>query len=234
VAGPGIRGGRVADDFVNMMDMAPTFLEVGGVKIPSVMTGRSIMNVLHSDKSGLVDAGRTWVVTGRERHVAAAREGNLPYPQRALRTKEFLYIRNFAPDRWPMGSPRFTSQSDMPSITALEHDTFVAFADMDASPTKAWMVHQFGEEDWEWHYDYAFGKRPAEELYDLHSDPDETRDVADDPAYAERKRVLGARLMGILTAAKDPRVIAEPVPFEHPPFTGPVRAGDTPVKKVKP
>jgi len=24
---------------------------------------------------------------------------------RALRTGEFLYVRNFAPDRWPMGSP---------------------------------------------------------------------------------------------------------------------------------
>ena len=217
-----------------MMDMAPTFLEAGGVKIPGVMTGRSIMNVLHSDKSGLVDASRTWVVTGRERHVAAAREGNLPYPQRALRTKDFLYIRNFAPDRWPMGSPKFTSQSDMPSITALEHNTFVAFADMDASPTKAWMVHQFGEEDWEWHYNYAFGKRPAEELYDLRSDPDETRNVADDPAYAATETALGARLIKILTEAKDPRVIADPVPFEHPPFTSSAGGDKKPVNKAKP
>jgi arylsulfatase A-like enzyme len=232
--GPGIPGGRVADDFVNMMDMAPTFLEAGGVPIPAVMTGRSIMNVLHSEKSGLVDSARTWVVTGRERHVAAAREGNLPYPQRALRTKDFLYIRNFAPERWPMGSPKFTSLYDMPSIAVLEHDTFAAFADMDASPTKAWMVHQYGEEDWEWHYDYAFGKRPGEELYDLRSDPDETTNVADDPAYAEQKSTLGARLMKILTEAKDPRVVANPVPFEHPPFTDPDRPGKKPVKKPKP
>ena len=198
------------------------------------MTGRSFMNVLHSDKSGQVDPGRTWVVTGRERHVADAREGNLPYPHRALRTKEFLYIRNFAPDRWPMGSPKFTSQSDMPSIAALEHDTFVAFADMDASPTKAWLVHQFGEEDWEWHYNYAFGKRPAEELYDLRKDPDEILNCADDPAYAAQKRELAARLLKILTDAKDPRVIADPVPFEHPPFTDPVRLGKKPARKAKP
>ena len=97
-----------------MMDLAPTFLEAGGVKTPGVMTGRSIMNVLHSGKSGQVDPGRTWVVTGRERHVAAARDGNLPYPQRALRTQDFLYIRNFAPDRWPMGSPRFTAGPTCP------------------------------------------------------------------------------------------------------------------------
>ena len=150
-----------------------------------------------------------------------------------MRTKDFLYIRNFAPDRWPMGSPKFTSQADMPSLAALEHDTFVAFADMDASPTKAWLVHQFGEEDWEWHYNYAFGKRPAEELYDLRNDPDEIINVADDPAYAEQKRALAARLMKILTDAKDPRVIADPVPFEHPPFAGPVPAGNGAGKKAK-
>ncbi len=33
----------------------------------------------------------------------------MPYPHRSLRTQDFLYIRNFAPDRWPMGSPPFTN-----------------------------------------------------------------------------------------------------------------------------
>ena len=46
-----------------------------------------------------------YVVTGRERHVAFSREGALPYPSRGIRTKDFLYIYNFAPDRWPMGDP---------------------------------------------------------------------------------------------------------------------------------
>jgi len=219
VRGPGIKGGRVVDDFVNLMDLAPTFLEAGGVKPPAVMTGRSFMNVLHSDQSGQVDPSRTWVVTGRERHVAEAREGNLPYPHRALRTPDFLYIRNFAPDRWPMGSPKFTSQADMPTAAALERDTFVAFADMDASPTKAWLVHQYGGEDWEWQYNYAFGKRPAEELYDLHKDPDEILNVADEPAYAKQKAELSARLMKILTDAKDPRVLGDGHTFDRPPFT---------------
>ena len=54
-----------------------------------------------------------------------------------------------------MGSPKFTSKSDLPSPDALEHNTFVAFADMDASPTKAWLVGQYAEPRWEWHYDAA-------------------------------------------------------------------------------
>lgn len=219
--GPGVKAGRVVDDFVNLMDLAPTFLEAGGVRPPDVMTGRSFLNVLHSEKSGQVDPARTWVVTGRERHVAAAREGNLPYPHRALRTRDFLYIRNFAPDRWPMGSSKFTSKSDLPSLDALEKNTFVAFADMDASPTKAWLVGQYAEPEWVWHYDYAFGKRPAEELYDLKNDPDQTKNLAGDTAFAGRKRELSGRLLKILADAGDPRVSGDGSTFERPPFTDP-------------
>ncbi len=224
VRGPGIKAGRVVDDFVNLMDLAPTFLELGGVKPPAVMTGRSFVNVLHAEQSGQIDPTRTWVVTGRERHVAAAREGNLPYPHRALRTPDFLYIRNFAPDRWPMGSPKFVSQSDLPSFAALEKNTFVAFADMDASPTKAWLVRQYTEPAWQWHYDYAFAKRPAEELYDLKNDPDETRNLAAEPAFAQTKRELSERLLKILTDAHDPRVLGDGHTFDRPPFAG-VQAG---------
>ncbi|HWI56859.1 MAG TPA: sulfatase/phosphatase domain-containing protein, partial [Bacillota bacterium] len=217
--GPGIKSGRVVEDFVNLMDLAPTFLEVGGVKRPEVMTGRSFLNVLQSEKSGQVDPARTWVVTGRERHVGAAREDNLPYPHRALRTPDFLYIRNFAPERWPMGSPKFISRAELPSAEALEHQTFVAFADMDASPTKAWLVRQYGEPVWQWHYDYAFAKRPAEELYDLKSDPDQIKNLASNPAFADKKRQLSERLLGVLTAAKDPRVSGDGRTFDCAPFT---------------
>jgi len=217
--GPGIAGGRVVDDFVNLMDLAPTFLEAGGVKPPAVMNGRSLMNVLRSEKSGLVDSNRTYVITGRERHVGAARDGNLPYPHRAIRTADFLYIRNFAPERWPMGSPKFTSREDLPSVEALEKNTYVAFADMDASPTKAWLVSQFGIPQWQWHYNYAFGLRPEEELYDLRNDPEQVKNVATDPAYAAKKSELAARLLKELRDTSDPRVIDGGKTFEMPPFT---------------
>ncbi len=219
VAGPGIKGGRVVDDFVNLMDLAPTFLEAGGVKPPEVMTGRSLMNVLRSGRSGQVDPGRTFVVTGRERHLATAREGNLPYPHRALRTADFLYIRNFAPDRWPMGNPGFSGKEDLPSAEDLEKRTSVAFADMDASPTKAWLVRQYADPAWQWHYDRAFAKRPAEELYDLKNDPAQTRNLADSPDFAARKAELSEQLLTILREAKDPRVAGDGRTFDRPPFT---------------
>lgn len=218
---PGGKGGRVVDDFVNLMDLAPTFCEAGGVKPPDVMTGRSLWKVLQSDKSGTVDESRTFSVSGRERHVAGAREGNLPYPQRSIRTKDFLYIRNFKPDRWPLGSPVGVTDTSEPDAKTLESETYAAFADMDASPTKAWLIAHRHETAWKQSYDWAFAKRPGEELYDLAKDHDQVHNVADDPAYAAKKSELSAKLMKVLTEAADPRVTEDGKTFEHPPFTDP-------------
>jgi N-sulfoglucosamine sulfohydrolase len=234
---PGGKGGRVVDDFVNLMDLAPTFLEAAGLSPPDVMTGRSLLDVLKSDRSGQVDPERTWVVTGRERHVAAAREDNLPYPQRALRTQDFLYIRNFKPDRWPLGAPYGVTETAAPSAKELENNTFAAFPDMDASPTKAWLVAHRGDPQWKRQYDYAFAKRPGEELYDLRNDPDEMTNLAADPAYAETKRELAARLLKTLADAGDPRVTGDGETFERPPFTDPqppaARGGKNKAAKAK-
>jgi N-sulfoglucosamine sulfohydrolase len=229
--GPGIGSGRVVDDLVNLMDLAPTFLQAGGVSAPAVMTGRSLGEVLWSDKSGQVDPARTWVVTGRERHVGTAREGNLPYPQRALRTKDFLYIRNFAPDRWPLGAPNGVNDTTAPTDQELENDTFVAFADMDAGPTKAWLVAHRNDPQWKSYYERAFAKRPGEELYDLAKDPDQQHNVAGDQAYASQQRELSNRLMQILQDTDDPRVTGDGMTFERPPFTNP--DGRPPKKPAK-
>ena len=101
-----IPAGRVVQDFVNLMDLGPTFCEVGGIPIPDSMTAQSLLPILTSTEEGQVDPERDYVVTGRERHVAGAREGLLPYPQRSLRIEDFIYIINFEPDRWPMGDPK--------------------------------------------------------------------------------------------------------------------------------
>ena len=216
---PPKNGGRVIDDIVRIPDLAPTFMEIGGVKPPEGLYGRSLVPLLKSDKAGQIDPERTWAITGRERHVSTAREDNLPYPMRALRTPDFLYIRNFAPDRWPMGAPFSAVGETSPSADDLEGNTYVAFPDMDASPTKAWLILHRSDPQWKWHFDYAFGKRPAEELYDLRKDPGQVQNVATDPAYAAQKQKSSDELMQRLRAAGDPRVVADPVPFEHPPFT---------------
>ncbi len=219
---PGGKAGRVVDDFVCLPDLAPTFMEIGGVKPPAGLYGRSLLGVMKSERSGQIEADRTWVITGRERHVEDAREGYLPYPMRAYRTKDFVYIRNFAADRMPMGDAKTALQPDVIASGALTNNTRIGFADMDASPTKEWLIAHRADPKWKWHYDHAFGPRPSEELYDLRTDRDQVKNVASDPAYAKTKTELSTQLMKLLTAAKDPRVTGDGQTFERPPFSGPV------------
>ena len=211
---PGVKGGRVVDDLVSLPDLTPTFLEAAGVRLPDKLNSRSLWSLLQSGKSGQVDASRNWVISGRERHVHTARANFESYPQRALRTPEFLYVRNFAPDRWPMGDPKNVTATSAPSGQQLEEDTYAGFADMDASPTKAWLVAHRNDSKWRRHYDYAFAKRPAEELFDLSKDPQQMKNVAADPAYAKQKTKLAAQLMTTLKDAGDPR-ITDPQAFER-------------------
>ena len=219
-----VQAGRVIDDFVNLMDLGPTFCEAGTLDPPETMSGRSLLPLLLSDRSGQVDPARDHVVTGRERHIAHARKGMLPYPQRAIRTSDFIYIINFEPDRWPVGDPIGLEGDDRPAPTAeqLAHDTFVTFRDMDASPTKAWLVTHREEQDVEPLYELAFGKRPREELYDLRVDPHYLHNVAAEPAYETVRADLEARLLAVLEEQRDPRLMEQPCRYEYEPYAGKV------------
>jgi N-sulfoglucosamine sulfohydrolase len=140
IRGAGAKGGRVVDDMVTLPDLAPTFLELGEVKIPEVMTARSLVPLLRSERSGQIDPARDAVFIGRERHVENARADYAPYPQRAIRTHDFLYIINFRPDRWPLGDPYRLDGSNPPTVKELTEVTRVTLPDEDAGPTKAWFV----------------------------------------------------------------------------------------------
>jgi arylsulfatase A-like enzyme len=212
-------GNRVVEDFVNLMDLAPTFLEAAGVPIPKRMTGNSILPLLQSSKSGQIDETRNYVVTGRERHVEKARDGFLPYPQRAIQTKDYLYIRNFKPEREPMGSHDLLSdEQTAPTFSELEQNTFIAYGDLDASPTKAWMVKHRDEQEYQMHWRLGFEKRPEEELYDLRKDHDYLNNVAADPNYDQVKQELSSKLVGILKSTEDPRVIGDGSTFDKAPY----------------
>jgi N-sulfoglucosamine sulfohydrolase len=222
ISGPGVNGGRIVDDFVNLTDLAPTFLEAGGVSIPEVMTGRSLWPVLKSEESGLVDPERTWVVTGRERHVEIARADYSPYPQRAIHTADHLLIVNFRPERWPLGDPYRLDGDDVPPAEEIINSTRVTHPDEDAGPTKAWLVGVRNSPEWKSHYDWVYGKRPKYELYDRRKDPHETKNVADDPEYAEVKAALERQLLAELNRTGDPRIIDDGVYYETPPLAGPL------------
>jgi len=130
---------------------------------------------------------------------------------RAIRTDDYLYMRNFRPDRWPAGTPDFERAFIYPAW----------YADTDAGPTKHYMVdHRHDDAVHERLFDLAFAKRPGDELYDLKKDPDQLHNVAADPAYTQTKKELWNRLMGALQETGDPRVRGRGDLFDMQPYTG--------------
>jgi N-sulfoglucosamine sulfohydrolase len=212
----------VVDDMVSLPDLAPTFLEAGNVKPPATMTGRSLWNVLQSDRQGQVDPTRTWVVAGRERHVEIARPDYSPYPQRALRTQDHVLIVNFKPDRWPLGNPYRLDGADEPTFDEVARTTFVTLPDDDAGPTKAWFVGARKSPEWSAQFEKFYGRRPMFELYDLKTDPHEMNNVAESPAYAAVRKEMTDRLFTILRETGDPRMTEDGKYFETPPLAGPL------------
>jgi uncharacterized sulfatase len=219
-----VKGGRTVDDFVSLTDLAPTFLEAAGLKPLPEMTGRTLLPLLTSGKSGQVDPARDKVFFGRERH-ANVRAGNLSYPIRAIRTAQFLYLRNFEPDRWPAGDPPLYGDVD-------EH------LSIDGSPSKQAVVEHGDKPDGPRLFTLAVGKRPGEELYDLSRDPWQMTNLAVDPAYAERKGKLRGELDRYLADTKDPRASGGGAAFDGYYYVttgGPARpAQTTPKTHAKP
>jgi uncharacterized sulfatase len=212
-----VKGGRVVDDFVSLTDLAPTFLEAAGLTPPVEMTGHSLLSLLTSRKSGEVEAARDKVFFGRERH-GNVRAGNLSYPIRAIRTAEFLYLRNFEPDRWPAGDPPLYGDVD-------EH------LSIDGSPSKQAVVEHGDQPDVKRLFELACGKRPAEELYDLRQDPLQMTNVAADPRYSKSKAKLRAELDRHLAETKDPRATGGGAEFDRYYY---VSSGAAPKAQTKP
>jgi len=197
------RGGRSVDDLVGFVDLTATILDAAGIKHPGKEyppVGRSIMNILTSTRQGMVDASRTVVYAARERH-SSSRYNNWTYPQRALRTPEFLYIRNFRPDRWPAGDPVVLREDGSP---AGPHS---GYKDIDGCPTLDFLISKAGDPALGWFLQAAVAKRPAEELFDIKSDPGCLNNLAADPKFAGTKQKLAKRLEEYLRQTGDPRVL---------------------------
>jgi arylsulfatase A-like enzyme len=201
VSGPKgiVAGGRRVADLVSFIDLAPTLLELCGVDGRKAgmapISGTSYTDLLR----GKAERARPFVITGRERNDAHARPGTeagLGYPVRAIREGAFLYVHNFAPDRWPCGDPD------------------LGLKDTDAGPTKK-LIADRGEKDKYWQF--CFGKRPAEELFDLSKDPDCVANLAADPVHRDRAAKMKDQLFAQLKRQDDPRVLGKGDAFDNYP-----------------
>ncbi|MEI8098621.1 MAG: sulfatase [Sediminibacterium sp.] len=200
--GDKIKPGRVVTDFINFPDVAPTIMEAAGLKPHQQMTGKSFLNVLLSDKSGLIDKSRTYSIVGRERHDMGRIDGDqiaVGYPVRAIRTDKFLYAHNYKTNRWPAGDPEY------------------GYNNCDPSPTKTYVTNlKENDPDYKY-YLLSFGKRPSDELFDVVNDPDCVRNLASNPKYATIIKNLKAQMDQVLLKQKDPRALGMGDIFDYYP-----------------
>ncbi|QDU43188.1 Arylsulfatase precursor [Symmachiella dynata] len=208
-----IPGDRVVNDLVNLIDVTATIYAATDVKPPEnyPLSGKSLLGLLESDASGIVEPDRDAVFSGRERH-SSSRYNSLGYPQRCIRTADYLYIRNFRPERWPAGAPRKFGKGQSAKAAAVTNDDLGpehgGYHDIDACPALDFLIEHRDDPKISRFFHLAVDKRPAEELFDIRTDPGCLNNLAGDPKFANVQRQLSEQLMDYLKQTGDARVTA--------------------------
>ena len=144
---------------------------------------------------------REYMIIGKERH-DVGRENDQGYPVRGIIEGNYFYSQNFKPDRWPAGNPE------------------TGYLNTDGSPTKTEILNLYRRGKDSTYWNYAFGKRPPEELYDIEKDPQCLRNLAFDESYSSLKKSLKDKLIGDLKQQGDPRVLGNGDVFDQYPYSG--------------
>lgn len=198
----GIPAKTTVEAFVSLTDVAPTVLEAAGLKPIAAMTGRSILPLVRGEQQ----PHRDRVFVERERH-ANVRRGDLGFPARAIRTADYLYIRNFRPDRWPAGDPEL-------------YFSVGPYGDIDGGPTKSVLLDRQGDPAIHPFFTLATAKRPGEELYALASDPHQLKNVAGSAGHAAARKRLRTELDTWLRETGDPRLTEDDDRWDRYPYYG--------------
>ena len=219
-----IQGPRASDELVSLVDLAPTLLEATGVShpTPEVLSGKSLLNIFRPGSSPTATPERTAVFSARERH-SSSRYNSLSYPQRAIRTENYLYIINFKPERWPAGAPqKFIEDGTLGPMHGGYHD-------IDAAPSLTYLIENREDPIVSRYFHLSVDLRPPEELYDITEDPACLNNLAVAPGYQELKQDLRKILLDYLTRTKDPRVLGKGDIFETYPRVSRLRRFPEPV-----
>jgi arylsulfatase A-like enzyme len=201
VAWPGrVKPGSTTQALVSWVDLLPTCLEAAGGKPPpsgtgpGQISGQSFLGVLRGERA-----------RHRDRVFAThSGDGNMNrYPMRAVRTREWKYIRNLDPS-----AEHHTHVDRATGADGRNYwDSWVEKAKSDRSA--AAVVRRYHT-------------RPAEELYDLKADPWEQKNLAADPAHAATLAALRRDLDDWMKAAGDrglptERALPDPRPKKEKP-----------------
>jgi len=208
-------GGRIVDDPIGFTDIAPTILELTKISTDGMLpiSGKSILNILKSKNQGVVETSKKYVFAGRERH-SSSRYMNWGYPQRIIRSKDYLLVWNMKPNRWPAGDPQSIKPGTTDELLPMygidengKHHSEWAFTDIDAAPTKSFIIEQMNENIIKPFFDLAHAKRPEFEFFNIKDDPFCLNNISGKEEFAETETEMKSTLLEELKNSEDPRVV---------------------------
>ncbi len=198
--------GRTVDDYVSFIDLAPTLIEVAGLKWSQTgmaeSPGRSLTDIFNSPKAGRVNPARDHVLIGMERH-DIGRPNDVGYPIRGILKNDALYLQNFEPTRWPACNPE------------------TGYLNCDAGATKSFILDAHRQSPGDQPWALCFGKRAGEEFYDLKKDPDCMNNLALGKAATQQVEALKSQLYAELKQQGDPRMDGHGEVFDKYPHASP-------------
>ncbi len=190
--------GTEIEEYISFIDIAPTLTQLADISPDEsemqAMQGRSITYFFEQQPND--SAAWNHVLIGKERHdIGRPNDGG--YPIRGIVKNDYLYVRNYEPDRWPAGNPE------------------TGYLNTDGSPTKTFILDHRQTSGLEKHWEMNFGKRPTEEFYNISTDPYCVRNLAFDPEVAPIMESMKTQMVAELKAQGDPRMFGRGAIFDE-------------------
>lgn len=184
-----IKPGSKSDAMIEYVDVAPTFIEVAGLKVPKTIEGKSFLPVLLGKKTSHKNYVYGIQTTRGIEH------GSEYYGIRTIRSESYRYILNLTPE---------ASFNDIVTNSVGTGGQFY----------KSWIA-KTATDSLAKHLVYSFQHRPAEELYDVVNDPLEMKNIADNPRYTKIKSGLKDKLLKWMKQQGDKGQQTEMEALEH-------------------
>lgn len=199
--------GRKIRDYISFIDFAPTILQLAGVQKQNntmqKIQGKSFTDIIFSSRGKtFINTKRDHVLIGRER-TDLGRPHDQGYPVRGIVKDDFIYTRNYAPDRWPAGNPE------------------TGFMDIDEGPSKTTLIKAYQRKEHLDIWQLDFEKRPPEELYRYSSDSFSLKNLAGDKKYLTLVKKMRQQMDQELREQQDPRLLGKGEIFDQYPHSRP-------------
>jgi len=153
------KAGTVDDRLISSIDFGPTVLSLAGIPVPAHMQGIPFLGHQEGHERDALFAARDRVDESYDMI-------------RSVRTRDYLYVRNYYPNEpFPIWVPYLSNMPIYKEMLRLDAEGKLT------GPQKSWMAYS----------------RPPEELYDVKADPFQINNIADDPKLKQILDALRAR-----------------------------------------